>query len=487
MAAASSMRMAERSACSSARVVNARRKYLTWRNGIHHRDLKTQRVDVRSARSESGEPVLCSDSKFLSFTSSRPLTQTATIRLENTVNVLGLGQAMVDFAAVVEPELLEDLKTVVPDLEVGGRTCVDAEGRGKVITTLDEHSYKTSAGGSLSNTLVALSRLSSAECASTSGAECEEAEKKVDVSIACSLGPDYLGEFYRTKLKKAGVQVLSEPGEGGTTGSVIVLTTPDAQRTMLSCWGTSATLDYDDALDQAVASADMLVVEGYLWEMPETIASIKRALVTAKKSGVTVALTASDRSCVDKHRDEFWELLRSGSVDVFFANAAEAEAMTGLPHSDRREAVAELGKHAKVVVVTDGSHGSYLMRGSEFAHVPPHWLPHPPVDTCGAGDAYAAGCLYGIMHGCELHQVGCMGARVASVVIGHTGARLSVADAQMLLKEDLFRTAGTIQHKVANTATVGTTISVQHEPIKGSRVAMHELQKRISSLRAIED
>lgn len=123
-----------------------------------------------------------------------------------TVHVL-VNVFQVDFAAVVEPELLEDLKTVVPDLEVGGRTCVDAEGRGKVITTLDEHSYKTSAGGSLSNTLVALSRLSSAECASTSGAECEEAEKKVDVSIACSLGPDYLGEFYRTKLKKAGVQV----------------------------------------------------------------------------------------------------------------------------------------------------------------------------------------------------------------------------------------------------------------------------------------
>jgi sugar/nucleoside kinase (ribokinase family) len=234
------------------------------------------------------------------------------------------------------------------------------------------------------------------------------------------------------------LQVLSEPGVDGTTGSVIVLTTPDAHRTMLSCWGTSATLEYEDAMDDAVANAQVLVVEGYLWEMPETIASIRKAMATAKRNNVTVAFTASDASCVERHRDEFWELLKSGDVDIFFANRAEALAMTNLAVEHKEEAVRLLAKHAELVVMTDGSHGSYLVRDEQLALVPPHWSAMKPVDTCGAGDAFAAGCLYGLLMGEDLRNIGRMGARVASVVISHTGARLSLADAELLMSEPLF-------------------------------------------------
>jgi sugar/nucleoside kinase (ribokinase family) len=172
-------------------------------------------------------------------------------------------------------------------------------------------------------------------------------------------------------VARCGVHVLSEPGLGGTTGSVIVLTTPDAQRTMLSCWGTSARLPYDAALDDAVAAADVLVVEGYLWEMPETIASIKRALVTAKSHGVTVAFTCSDRTCVERHGAAFWELLRSGAVDVLFCNRDEALAMTGqgehagLKGGAGSDTMRALAACAATVIITDGSQGAYLRHGDE--------------------------------------------------------------------------------------------------------------------------
>mmetsp|Transcript_22828 Transcript_22828/g.31806 ORF Transcript_22828/g.31806 Transcript_22828/m.31806 type:complete len:473 (-) Transcript_22828:192-1610(-) len=359
-------------------------------------------------------------------------------QLDGEVKVLGLGQAMVDFAALVNPEFLQTLsETTIPSLDIGGRCCIGADERGEVLTALDGNDYKLSAGGSLSNTLVALSRLAANSDMSLPG------HNFADVSIACSLGPDYLGDFYRTKLKKAGVQVLSDPGEDGTTGSVIVLTTPDAHRTMLSCWGTSATLNYDSALDQAIAETDVLIIEGYLWEMPETIASIKRAIQTAKAFGVKIAFTASDASCVSKHKDEFWELLENGDIDVFFANRAEALEMMGTcieEHLDDMEnAVKALAKRAHMVAVTDGSRGATLMKDGQMIQVPPHWTETPPVDTCGAGDAYAAGCLYGMLTNQDVHTVGKMGAHVASVVIGHSGARLSTEDARSLMNEPLFQ------------------------------------------------
>jgi len=351
---------------------------------------------------------------------------------------------MVDFAASVEPEVLEGLKGVFGGLEIGGRASIDAEERGAILNELDGNSYKLTAGGSLSNTLVALSLLCSERqrYQHTDPQELGADNRRRSVSIACSLGSDPLGEFYRTQLMKADVQVLSEAGEGGTTGSVIVLTTPDAHRTMLSCWGTSATLPYDDTMDEAIAGSGLLVIEGYLWEMPETIASIRRALATAKRHGVTVALTASDASCVHRHGDAFWALLREGLVDVLLANRAEVLAMTGLEKGERERAVRELGRYAKLVVMTDGSHGAYLMRDGKLALVPPHWSACKPVDTCGAGDAFAAGCLYGLLHGAELPVIGAMGARVASVVISHTGARLSDADARLILQEPLFTPEG---------------------------------------------
>eukprot|EP00239_Pterosperma_sp_CCMP1384_P006425 CAMPEP_0197854406 /NCGR_PEP_ID=MMETSP1438-20131217/24621_1 /TAXON_ID=1461541 /ORGANISM="Pterosperma sp., Strain CCMP1384" /LENGTH=477 /DNA_ID=CAMNT_0043469135 /DNA_START=134 /DNA_END=1563 /DNA_ORIENTATION=- len=351
-------------------------------------------------------------------------------------DVLGLGQAMVDFSATVNDGFIDELG--VTDLEKGGRACVCHKERGKILDALDGSDYKLSAGGSLSNTLVALSRLGTL------------AETQPTVSVACSLGPDALGDFYRNKLDRAGVKVLSSAADEGTTGSVIVLTTPDANRTMLSCWGTSATLEYNDLLDQALGSVGVLMIEGYLWEMPDTIETIKRSITKARAKGTIVALTASDASCVDRHGEEFWELLESGDVDIFFANAAEARAMAALrsdPESacgqDEQAAtkasISTLAEACNMVVVTDGQNGSYLVHGNETAHVPIDWRHEKPVDTCGAGDSYAAGVLYGFLTGADLKTMGEMGACTASSVIMHSSARLSKDDVEGLRRSPVFQ------------------------------------------------
>ncbi|GAU33985.1 hypothetical protein TSUD_61160 [Trifolium subterraneum] len=161
-------------------------------------------------------------------------------------DVLGLGQAMVDFSGTVDDEFLKNL-----GLEKGTRKLVNHEERGRVLQAMDGCSYKAAAGGSLSNTLVALARLGSRSLR----------DPAINVAMAGSVASDLLGGFYREKLRRANVQFLSAPIKDATTGTVIVLTTPDAQRTMLAYQGTSSTVNFDTSLASAVSKTSILVVE----------------------------------------------------------------------------------------------------------------------------------------------------------------------------------------------------------------------------------
>ena len=67
-----------------------------------------------------------------------------------------------------------------------------------------------SAGGSLSNTLVALARLSAAH---------ERRDGQLNVAAASVSGGDVLGEYYRNQLVRAGVAMLAEPLPGSSTGA----------------------------------------------------------------------------------------------------------------------------------------------------------------------------------------------------------------------------------------------------------------------------
>ncbi|XP_022995190.1 uncharacterized protein LOC111490810 [Cucurbita maxima] len=331
-------------------------------------------------------------------------------------DVLGLGQAMVDFSGMVDDEFLKKL-----GLEKGTRKLVNHEERGRVLRAMDGHSYKAAAGGSLSNSLVALARLGIRPMKGPT----------FNVAMTGSVGSDPLGSFYRTKLRRANVHYLSPPVKDGTTGTVIVLTTPDAQRTMLAYQGTSSIVNYGPALASVISKTNVLVVEGYLFEFPDTIKTIQKACEEAHRSGALVAVTGSDVSCIERHFDDFWEIV-GNYADIVFTNHEEAGALC---HFDSKEssisAVRYLSHFVPLVSVTDGHRGSYLGVKGEAVYIPPY--PCVPLDTCGAGDAYASGILYGIMHGVsDLKQMGTFAAKIAARVVGQQGTRLSVQDAMEL-------------------------------------------------------
>ncbi|XP_014522975.1 uncharacterized protein LOC106779387 isoform X1 [Vigna radiata var. radiata] len=338
-------------------------------------------------------------------------------------DVLGLGQAMVDFSGMVDDNFLKNL-----GLEKGTRKVVNHEERGRVLQAMDGCSYKAAAGGSLSNTLVALARLGSRSLKVPA----------VSVAMTGSVGSDLLGGFYREKLRRANVQFLSEPIKDGTTGTVIVLTTPDAQRTMLAYQGTSSTVNYDASLASAVSKTNILIVEGYLFELPDTIKTITKACENARRNGALVAITASDVSCIERHFDDFWEII-GNSVDLVFANGDEARALCNFEAKESAASAARYLSHfVPLVSVTDGPRGSYIGVKGEAVYIPPS--PCVPVDTCGAGDAYASGILYGLLRGIsDLRGIGTLAANVASTVVGQQGTRLRISDAVKLAESFEFQ------------------------------------------------
>ncbi|KAF6140943.1 hypothetical protein GIB67_030154 [Kingdonia uniflora] len=238
----------------------------------------------------------------------------------------------------------------------------------------------------------------------------------------------YATEVARAKLRRANVNFLSAPVKDGTTGTVIVLTTPDAQRTMLAYQGTSSIVNYDSSLASVISKTSILVVEGYLFELPHTIKAITKACEDAHRNGALVAVTASDVSCIERHYDDFWEII-GNQADIVFANSDEARALCHFSSTESPVSTTKYLSHfIPLISVTDGCRGSYIGVKGEAVYIPPS--PCVPVDTCGAGDAYASGFLYGMLRGTwDLKGMGTLAAKVAAVVVGQQGTRLRVQDA----------------------------------------------------------
>lgn len=295
------------------------------------------------------------------------------------------------------------------------------------------------AGGSLANTLSGMAVLARAA---------HEADPKTvpapRIGMAGCIGSDALGMFFQKKLQNSGVEWVGTPQPETATGTVVVLTTPDAQRSFLSFPG-AGRLQMCPTVATGLACSRITLIEGYLWEMPDAEECIFRAIALARAAGSIVVMTAADVSVVKRHRSAM--LRAAAASDLLFSNAEEARALAGdgvegveclegagtgkRPASE--EDCLHLGQICPMVVVTRGSAGSCIAALGRLNVVPPHWAEEAPVDTCGAGDAYAAGFLHAYMRGFTVRQMGELGAECASSVLGQQGPKLEEKDAKSLV------------------------------------------------------
>lgn len=233
---------------------------------------------------------------------------------------------------------------------------------------------------------------------------------------------DELGKVFHHDIEAIGVHFPTTPAsDGASTARCLINVTPDAERTMSTFLGACVELGPNDVDEDVVRSAQVTYLEGYLWDREEAKAAFVKAAELAHSAGREVSLSLSDPFCVDRHRDSFLELVE-GHVDILFANEDEILSLYQVETFD--EALQRVRGHCKVAALTRSSKGSVVISGDDV-----HIVDAEPnikvVDTTGAGDAYAAGFLFGYTngHAADLAHCARLGSIAAAEVISHFGAR----------------------------------------------------------------
>lgn len=307
-------------------------------------------------------------------------------------DVVGIGNAIVDVISHADDSFLDHM-----GIEKGIMQLIERD-RAEVLYAAMQDRTQTP-GGSVANTIAGLGALG----AST--------------AFIGRVRDDALGRFYADAMAESGTDFVNPPLAGDVpTSRSMIFVSPDGERSMNTYLGFGADLDAGDVPEDSAKGAGLLFLEGYLYDKPGGKAAFEQAAKLTRAGGGKAGITLSDPFCVDRHRADFQRLV--GELDFVIGNVHEWEAMyeTGLEDALDR-AAAQTG----VVVCTRSGEDVLLRRGGETVFAPVHEV--TPVDATGAGDQFAAGFLYGLIHDRPLEQCGRMGCIAAAEVIGHIGPR----------------------------------------------------------------
>ncbi|MBD9374332.1 adenosine kinase [Rhizobium sp. ARZ01] len=232
---------------------------------------------------------------------------------------------------------------------------------------------------------------------------------------------DQLGEIFTHDIRAQGVHFGTKPLDRlPPTARSMIFVTEDGERSMNTYLGACVELGAEDVEAAVVASAKVTYFEGYLWDPPRAKDAIRACARIAHANGREMSMTLSDSFCVHRYRDEFLELMRSGTVDIVFANKAEVLAL--YETEDFEQALSIIASDCRLAVVTMSEEGSIIL--AEGKRIRVHATPiERVVDTTGAGDLYAAGFLYGYTQGRSLEDCGKLGSLAAGIVIEQIGPR----------------------------------------------------------------
>jgi len=323
------------------------------------------------------------------------------------LDVVGIGNAIVDVISHAEEKDLDDLK-----LAKGAMTLIDvtrAEFLYESMTPVTEVS-----GGSAANTMVGFAQLGG-----TAG-------------YIGKVRNDQLGKVFRYDISAANVEFPTSPTvTGPPTARCLIFVTPDAQRTMETYLGASVGLGPGDINRGLVQRAKLTYLEGYLWDE----SAAKEAFVLASKiahgAGNKVALTLSDSFCVERHRKSFRDLVEA-HIDILFANETEILSLYQAKSFD--QALQQIRGCCEVAALTRSEKGSVIITGGEVHLINAEPTDHV-MDTTGAGDLFAAGFLFGLSRGYKLAVCGRIGSICSAEIIGHFGARPEASLNQLIAEK----------------------------------------------------
>jgi len=315
-----------------------------------------------------------------------------------SVDLIGLGNAIVDIIVNIEDEFLE-----INNLEKGSMNLINSDESQKLLKNCKV--IKQISGGSSANTVVCLAELGN------------------NVQFIGRVKNDQFGNFFSSDIKKSKTKFNTPPiDEGASTAHSIILITPDAQRTMCTYLGASIEFEPKDIDFSVLKESKYLYLEGYLWDSELAKNAFLKAAQIAKLSNTKIILSLSDSFCVDRHRDSFLQLIEN-YVDIVFCN--ESEVLSLFKKDKLANCQGDLSSLCELVVVTLGSNGSLIINRSDVEVIKSK-TKGKIIDTTGAGDIYAGGFIHGLIKNYSLKKCGEIGSICAGQIITQLGSRSNI-------------------------------------------------------------
>jgi len=324
-------------------------------------------------------------------------------------DVCGLGNAIVDIVTEVDLDFFKK-----NGVEKGVMTLVDEERQIHLMKAIDMNKSRLTGGGSAGNTLAAINQFGGKSF------------------FSCLVAKDDLGKFFLDDLRTNGIDssLVYEKCPEGYSGRCLVMTSPDAERTMNTFLGVNSFFSPEHLDEEAIKNSEYIYLEGYKVTSPSGLEAMKHAKKVAERNKVSTALTFSDPSMVKYFSSQMQEIV-GASVDLLFCNEEEAMIYTGL--SSVAEAREKLKQIAKRFVITLGANGALIFDGDTFIQIEPYKV--KAIDSNGAGDMFAGAFMYAITHGHSYAEAGKLASLASSKVVSQWGPRLQTDQMKRILAE----------------------------------------------------
>lgn len=259
---------------------------------------------------------------------------------------------------------------------------------GELVSTED---FLVQPGGCAANTAIVLGRL------------------RVPATVVGRVGDDLFGDLVEQYLEARAIDtsgVLRTPGAG--TSKTVALSVVGDDRRFFHTFGANGALTAEDIPQAELAASQVVYVGGYLVLPALRQRELVERFRLARDHGTRIVLDVvvpTDRA--DLSIDDVRELLPL--ADYFLPNEDEARALTG-EADPRAQAERILEAGARTVIIKRGGEGAVVRTATEAFE-----LPAPPIEAVepsGAGDAFAAGLIVGLLEGWSLER----SVRYASVI-----------------------------------------------------------------------
>ena len=255
----------------------------------------------------------------------------------------------------------------------------------------------------------------------------------VPTSIVGSVSSDEWGAMFLSSMRRCGIGTGGvkhvDSAEGMTGRCCVFVERNDGRRTMRTCMDDCVRLQADDLRQDYFQGAEWVFLSAYALYGKGLLA---RSVELAVEAGCSVALDLASFEVVRAFREELLEVLAAGNVSIVFGNEDEAGALFPDAAGDAGAAVRQMlsvANSIKRACVTLGPGGCCAAERDEKNEITVVSVKAcegvQVLDTTGAGDAFQAGFIYGVLNGHTLERCCEIGNLAGGGAVMNLGAELT--------------------------------------------------------------